>query len=124
MTDFIGQALDSFDRCSGSLGSLARSAIIHPTILLSGKTLVSLGGHRSGAQREASASPCGCMYHWVDLRAEPFRNDDGDIVQWYAVCVDIEVQTRMQNELRVAQDKLSRATQAARPGRTIRLDCT
>jgi len=41
------------------------------------------------------------------------RNCDGEIVQWYGLCLDIEDEIRTQEALRGAQDKLARATQAA-----------
>ena len=115
MTDFIGKALDSFKPLQGgSLGSLARLAIIHPDDLAELEQLwfrsVKTGAALSVRHRLRRVDG---TYQWVDLRAEPFRNEDGNIVQWYGVCVDIEIQTRMQKELRAAQEKLSRATQAA-----------
>jgi PAS domain S-box-containing protein len=115
MIDFTGMALDSFEHLQGgSLGSLARMAIVHPDELAELEQLwshaVQTGATLSMRHRLRRVDG---VYHWVDLRAEPFRNDDGDIVQWYGVCVDIEVQTRMQNELRAAQEKLSSASQVA-----------
>jgi PAS domain S-box-containing protein len=115
MVDFTGMTLDSFEHLEGgSLGSLARRAIVHPDELAE---LERLWSH--SVQAEATLSMrhrlrrVDGVYRWVDLRAEPLRNDDGDIVQWYGVCVDIEDETRMQEALRATQDKLSRASQAA-----------
>jgi PAS domain S-box-containing protein len=115
MIDFTGLPLDSFEPLQGgSLGSLARLAIVHPDELAELEQLwshsVQTGAALSMRHRLRRVDGA---YHWVDLRAEPLRNDDGDIVQWYGVCVDIEVETRMQDELRSAQAKLSRASQAA-----------
>ncbi len=53
------------------------------------------------------------VYRWVDGRAEPLRDTDGRIIQWYGVTVDIDDETRMHETLRLAQDRLARATQAA-----------
>ncbi len=53
------------------------------------------------------------VYSWVDARAEPLRDDDGRIVQWYCVLVDIDDETRAQDALRAAQERLSRASQLA-----------
>ncbi|MET0531838.1 MAG: PAS domain-containing protein [Microvirga sp.] len=53
------------------------------------------------------------VYRWVDGRAEPLRDDDGRIIQWYGVTVDVDDETRMHETLRLAQDRLARATQAA-----------
>jgi PAS domain S-box-containing protein len=52
-------------------------------------------------------------YRWMHVRAEPLRDADGSIVQWYGVCHDIDDEVKAQEELRGAQDKLARATQAA-----------
>jgi PAS domain S-box-containing protein len=53
------------------------------------------------------------VYRWMSSRAEPMRNRDGEIAQWYGLCLDIEDEIRTQEALRGAQDKLARATQAA-----------
>lgn len=52
-------------------------------------------------------------YRWVESRAAAMRNSDGQIVQWNMICLDIDGEVRMQEELRLSQDKLARATQAA-----------
>jgi PAS domain S-box-containing protein len=52
-------------------------------------------------------------YRWMHVRAEPLRNPDGGIVQWYGVCHDIDDEVNALEELRGAQDQLARATQAA-----------
>jgi PAS domain S-box-containing protein len=53
------------------------------------------------------------IYRWTEGRAEPLRDQDGKIVQWYAVSLDIEDETRAQEALRQASAKLAQATQAA-----------
>lgn len=53
------------------------------------------------------------VYRWVETRIAAMRGEDGAIVQWNGVCLDIEDQVRAQDELRQAQDKLARASQAA-----------
>ncbi|MBD9508120.1 PAS domain-containing protein [Ensifer sp. ENS07] len=52
-------------------------------------------------------------YRWVETRATAMRNSDGQIVQWNMICLDIDGEVRMQEELRLSQEKLARATQAA-----------
>jgi PAS domain S-box-containing protein len=115
MTDFTGMALNSFEHLQGgSPGSLARRAIVHPDELAELEQLwshaVQTGATLSMRHRLRRFDG---VYRWVELRAESLRNDDGDIVQWYGVCVDIEDESRMQDELRAAQAKLARASQAA-----------
>jgi len=52
-------------------------------------------------------------YRWEEGRAEPLRDHDGKIVQWYGVALDIDDEIRAQEGLRQASDKLARANQAA-----------
>lgn len=52
-------------------------------------------------------------YRWVETRAEAMRNADGSIVQWNVMCIDIDGEVRVQEALRLAQERLARATQAA-----------
>jgi PAS domain S-box-containing protein len=53
------------------------------------------------------------IYRWTEGRAEPLRDQDGAIAQWYAVSLDIEDERRAQEALRQASAKLAQATQAA-----------
>ncbi|MEX2741906.1 MASE1 domain-containing protein [Rhizobium mongolense] len=52
-------------------------------------------------------------YRWVDTRAAAMRNAEGAIVQWNVICLDIDGEIRAQGELRLAQESLARASQAA-----------
>ncbi len=52
-------------------------------------------------------------YRWVETRAEAMRNADGTIVQWNVVCLDIDGEVRAQEALRLSQERLARASQAA-----------
>lgn len=52
-------------------------------------------------------------YRWVETRAEAMRNAEGTIVQWNVICLDIESEVRAQEELRLAHERLARASQAA-----------
>ncbi|MER9657717.1 PAS domain-containing protein [Mesorhizobium sp. M0152] len=52
-------------------------------------------------------------YRWVETRAAPMRNTEGAIVQWNVICLDIENEVRAQEQLRLAQERLARASQAA-----------
>src|SRR5262249_5078901 len=53
------------------------------------------------------------IYRWTEGRAEPLRDQDGAIVQWYGVSLDIEDERQAQEALRQASAKLAQATQAA-----------
>jgi PAS domain S-box-containing protein len=51
-------------------------------------------------------------YPWIEARAQPLRDADGAIVQWYIVSIDINDEVRAQEGLRLAQERLARASQA------------
>lgn len=53
------------------------------------------------------------VYRWMSGRAEPLRDQDGTIVQWFGLCHDIEDQVQTTAALRSSAEKLARATQAA-----------
>jgi len=53
------------------------------------------------------------VYRWVDNRALPLRDDDGRIVKWYGVIIDIDDEMRAHDAVRATQEKLSRASQLA-----------
>ncbi|WDZ79324.1 PAS domain-containing protein (plasmid) [Ensifer adhaerens] len=53
------------------------------------------------------------MYRWMSGRAEPMRDQDGNIVQWFGLCHDIEDQVQTTAALRRSAEKLAQATQAA-----------
>lgn len=52
-------------------------------------------------------------YRWMEGRADPLRDADGRIVQWYAIAIDIEDQVQTQDALRRASAKLAQATRNA-----------
>ncbi|MER8381708.1 MASE1 domain-containing protein [Mesorhizobium sp. M1399] len=52
-------------------------------------------------------------YRWAECRVEPRRDEDGAVVQWYGVSLDIDEEVRAQEALRQASDKLAQAAQAA-----------
>ena len=52
-------------------------------------------------------------YRWMSGRAEPLRDQEGDIVQWFGLCHDIEDQVQATAALRRSAAKLAQATQAA-----------
>ena len=53
------------------------------------------------------------VYRWMSGRAEPLRDQDGRIVQWFGLCHDIDDQVHAEEALRRASEQLARATQAA-----------
>jgi C4-dicarboxylate-specific signal transduction histidine kinase len=53
------------------------------------------------------------QYRWYHARAEPLRDKEQRIIQWYGLSIDIDDGKRAENELRSTQAKLARASQAA-----------
>ncbi len=52
-------------------------------------------------------------YRWIDGKAEPLRDIDGRILQWYGVCLDIHDEMQAQEAARLADERLARALRAA-----------
>lgn len=52
-------------------------------------------------------------YRWVDGRGEAVRDENGTIMQWYAISLDIDDQVRSREELSLAQENLAVASKAA-----------
>jgi PAS domain S-box-containing protein len=52
-------------------------------------------------------------FRWVDSRVEPLRDENGAIVRWYGVITDIDDEVKAQESLRLADERLSRASRAA-----------
>jgi PAS domain S-box-containing protein len=53
------------------------------------------------------------QYRWYQARAEPLRDQQGQIVQWYGLSVDIDEGKRAEDQLRSTQTRLARASQIA-----------
>ena len=52
-------------------------------------------------------------YRWIEHRSEPFMDEAGDIVQWYGVYLDVDDEVKAQEALRLADERLARASRAA-----------
>nr|WP_255647875.1 PAS domain-containing sensor histidine kinase [Ensifer sp. IC4062] len=52
-------------------------------------------------------------FRWIDGKAEPLRDTDGRILQWYGVCLDIHDEMQAQEAARLADERLARALRAA-----------
>jgi len=52
-------------------------------------------------------------YHWFLVRAEPFRDEGENIINWYGMAVDIDEQKRAEDHLRETRIKLSKASRVA-----------
>lgn len=52
-------------------------------------------------------------FPWIEARAQPLCDARGGIVQWYIVSIDVNDEVRAQEGLRLAQERLAQASQAA-----------
>lgn len=55
-------------------------------------------------------------YRWFLFRAEPLRDETGNIVKWYGSSTDIEDRKRAEEELRRSESKLVEAQRVSRTG--------
>jgi PAS domain S-box-containing protein len=53
------------------------------------------------------------VYRWYLSRAEPLRDEDGQILQWFGVGIDIDERKRAEDHLRETRVKLARASRIA-----------
>lgn len=107
-------ALDGPGSITGRLGVHALNELIHPDdreeVHQRLKHCLQTGS--SFAMRYRQRRPDG-EYRWIEGRSEPFQNGNGEIVQWYGVNLDVDDEVRAQEGLRLADERLSRASQAA-----------
>ncbi len=111
---FLGFDLEDKDEAGRPRLAGTLDAIIHPDDLAVVKERYghSLATGAPYAQKHRLRRFDG-EYRWVETRTAAMRNAEGAIVQWNGVCLDIEDQVRAQEALRLAQENLARASQAA-----------
>jgi PAS domain S-box-containing protein len=115
LLDFFGlNDLAQLDKPDMSRLAAAIKALVHPddTASLLGTVRHSLATGEPYTMKYRMRRADGA-YRWVDGRGEPVRDQSGAIVQWYAISIDIDGEVRAQEELRLAQERLARASQAA-----------
>lgn len=114
LRDFLGYELEALDQDGASRLAGTLDAGVHPDDLA--------GVKEDYARSLATGEPYlrkhrlrrfDGEYRWVETRAAAMRNAEGTIVQWNVICLDIESEVRAQERLRLAQDSLARASQAA-----------
>ena len=112
--DFIGFNVEDKDVDGASRLSSVLNAIIHPDDLGRVNAIFadSLATGKSCALKHRQRRFDG-QYRWVETRASAMRNSDDAIVQWNVICLDIDGEVRVQEELRLAQARLARASQVA-----------
>ncbi|MEH6719521.1 MAG: PAS domain-containing protein [Aurantimonas endophytica] len=114
LREFLGFGLDELDEAGKPRLAGTLDAGVHPDDVTSVREIYahSLATGEPYARRHRLRRFDGA-YRWVETRAAPMRNGDGDIVQWNVICLDIDGEVRAQDELRLARDRLARASQAA-----------
>lgn len=117
LTDFIGVGLADIGAPGTARLAPAIENFVHPDEVA--KVVAALRGALATgegyAMRYRMRGADG-IYRWIETRAEPLRNKDGTIAQWYSVSIDIEDEVRArqaEETLREISDKLAKATQAA-----------
>jgi PAS domain S-box-containing protein len=117
LVDFVGMDLAELDKrgMSGLAGTL--ETFIHPDDKVSLQNTIrhSLATGESYATRYRVLRADG-VYRWVEGRGEPLRDQNGTIIQWYGVSIDIDDEMRAQQAeeaLRKTSEKLAKATHAA-----------
>jgi PAS domain S-box-containing protein len=114
LREFLGYELEELDGEGKSRLQATLAAGVHPADLADVKDdyARSLSTGEPYARRHRLRRFDG-EYRWVETRAAPMRSSEGAIVQWNVICLDIDGEVRAQMELRSAQDKMARASQAA-----------
>jgi PAS domain S-box-containing protein len=114
LRDFLGYKLEDLDGTGKSRLAGTLDAGVHPDDVAEVKARYahSLATGEPYARKHRLRRFDG-EYRWVETRAAPMRNAEGTIVQWNVICLDIDGEVRAQEELRLAQEGLARASQAA-----------
>ena len=114
LREFLGYELETLDGTGKSrlVGTL--DAGVHPDDVagVKEKYAHSLATGEPYARRHRLRRFDG-EYRWVETRAAPMRDAEGAIVQWNVICLDIDAEVLMQEQLRLAQENLARQSQAA-----------
>jgi PAS domain S-box-containing protein len=108
LRDFFGLDVVDLDNAGTSRLATAMKSLVHPddrdTLLEMFRQSLVTGERYSGKYRMRRADGAYC---WVDTRAEPLRDENGAIVQWYVVSIDIDDEVRAQEALREREQELS-----------------
>lgn len=114
LSEYLGFEIEDKDEIGKHRLDVTLDAIIHPDELaaVKHKYSQSLPTGEPYTMRHRLRRFDG-EYRWMETRALAMRNADGDIVQWNGVCIDIDDWLRAQEELRVAQRNLAKASEAA-----------
>lgn len=114
LREYLGFALEDLDQPEQSRLQSTIETIIHPDDLATVRERYahSLATGEPYLMKHRMRRHDG-IYRWVETRAEAMRDGDDTIVQWNGICLDIEEQVRANEALRLLQEELARASQAA-----------
>ncbi|WP_457584845.1 PAS domain-containing protein [Ensifer canadensis] len=114
LREFLGYNLEELDGAGKSRLNGTLDAGVHPDDVdgVKEKYAHSLATGEPYARKHRLRRYDG-EYRWVETRAAAMRDSEDTIIQWNVICLDIDGEVRAQGELRLAQERLSRAAQAA-----------
>lgn len=114
LREFLGYDLDALDGRDKSRLNGTLDAGVHPDDVAGVKEhyALSLRTGEPYARRHRLRRFDG-EYRWVETRAKPMRDGDGRIIQWNVICLDIDGEVKAEENLRLAQEALAHASQAA-----------
>jgi len=114
LREFLGYGLEELDESGRSRLTGTLDAGVHPDDVAGVKEQYarSLLTGEPYARRHRLRRFDG-EFRWVETRAAPMRNTEDTIVQWNVICLDIDGEVRAQEKLRLSQESLARASQAA-----------
>ncbi|GLQ57076.1 MASE1 domain-containing protein [Devosia nitrariae] len=114
LAEYVGLTLSDLDMPDSSRLQVAIQSSVHPDDAPSvGRALVHSFGTGETFSMKYRQRRADGIYRWINGRAEPLRDADGQIVQWYGVSFDVDDEVRTQEELRRTQERLAIASQAA-----------
>ncbi len=113
MIEFFGLGVGDYDRPGMSGLASAIAAVVHPD----DATRLAETLNRSLATGEAFSlnyrlRRADGVYRWMLGRAEPMRDEDGRILQWYGLCHDIDDQLQAEEALRSSKQQLEQMIDA------------
>jgi PAS domain S-box-containing protein len=109
LIDLLGLSIADFDESGLSLRASAIASAIHPDDMAGFAEALNraLATGEPFFRQYRMRSPSGA-YRWVEGRVEPLRNQDGAILQWYGVTIDIDDQMRLYSDVQEREAKIRR----------------
>ncbi|ANL37904.1 MULTISPECIES: PAS domain-containing protein [Rhizobium] len=113
MVDFLGLDVADSDKPDMSRLEAVLLAIVHPDDTAEFRTALShcLLTGETFAMRYRLRRADG-VYRWMSSRAEPLRDQAGNVLQWYGLCHDIDDQVHAEEALRQSERQLQQMIDA------------